>query len=222
MAKPVTSPDSARATEPSKPEAVLELRRGARLGSGAGERERERAREEADVRVAVRNKDAATSWLGEGTAEGAAEAAGAVGEPAAGRGCGPTRASGAHDPGEAERDGVLERSQHRKLSRKLTQLIATGHEADGARSTKEKGKKMRCEPRAEETAGAVSREAPKPSPWSTRMVSLHGRLWRRAGEATGSQEKERRRQRHTRRPRARHTGDGGQGARRRKRAPNRG
>ena len=83
MAKPVTSPDSARATEPRKPEAVLELRRGARLGSGAGERERERPREEADVRVAVRNKDAATSWLGEGTAEGAAVAAGAEGEPAA-------------------------------------------------------------------------------------------------------------------------------------------
>ena len=64
VAKPVTSPDSARATEPRKPEAVLELRRGARLGSGAGERERVRAREEADVRVAERNKDAATSWLG--------------------------------------------------------------------------------------------------------------------------------------------------------------
>ena len=47
VAKPVTSPDSARATEPRKPEAVLELRRGARLGSGAGERERVRAREEA-------------------------------------------------------------------------------------------------------------------------------------------------------------------------------
>ena len=47
VAKPVTSPDSARATEPRRPEAVLELRRGARLGSGAGERERVRAREEA-------------------------------------------------------------------------------------------------------------------------------------------------------------------------------
>ena len=84
MAKPVTSPDSARATEPRKPEAVLELRRGARLGSGAGERERVRAREEADVRVADRNKDAATSWLGEGTTEGAAVAAEAESEPAAG------------------------------------------------------------------------------------------------------------------------------------------
>ena len=41
VAKPVTSPDSARATEPRKPEATLELRRGARgsrLGSGAGVR----------------------------------------------------------------------------------------------------------------------------------------------------------------------------------------
>ena len=84
VAKPVTSPDSARATEPRKPEAVLELRRGARLGSGAEERERVRAREEADVRVAERNRDAATSWLGEGTTEGAAVAAGAEGEPASG------------------------------------------------------------------------------------------------------------------------------------------
>ena len=39
VAKPVTNPVSARATEPRKPEAVLELRRGARFGSGAGERE---------------------------------------------------------------------------------------------------------------------------------------------------------------------------------------
>ena len=49
MAKPVTSPGSARATEPRAPGAVLELRLGARLGSGAGERERERALEAADV-----------------------------------------------------------------------------------------------------------------------------------------------------------------------------
>ena len=45
MAKPVTSPDSARATEPRRPEATLELRRGARgarFGRGAGERERVR------------------------------------------------------------------------------------------------------------------------------------------------------------------------------------
>ena len=42
VAKPVTSPDSARATEPRRPEAALELRRGARgarFGRGAGERE---------------------------------------------------------------------------------------------------------------------------------------------------------------------------------------
>ena len=45
---------------------------------------------------------------------------------------------------------------------------------------------------------------------------------RRAGEATGSQEKERWGQRRTRRPRARYTGDGRQKARRRRRAPNRG
>ena len=82
MAKPVTSPDSARATEPRKPEATLELRRGARgarLGSGAGERERVRARGEVALRDAERNKEAATSWLGEDTAANTAAAAGAAG-----------------------------------------------------------------------------------------------------------------------------------------------
>ena len=62
VAKPVTSPDSA--TEPRRPEATLELRRGARgarLGSGAGERERVRVRGEAALRDAERNKEAATS-----------------------------------------------------------------------------------------------------------------------------------------------------------------
>ena len=64
VAKPVTIPDSARATEPRRPEATLELRRGsrgARLGSGAGERERVRVREEVALRDAERNKEAATS-----------------------------------------------------------------------------------------------------------------------------------------------------------------
>ena len=84
VAKPVTSPDSARATEPRKPEAVLELRRGARLGNGARERERVRVRGETAVRDAERNKETATSWPGEGTTEGAAVAAGAEGEPASG------------------------------------------------------------------------------------------------------------------------------------------
>ena len=61
VAKPVTSPDSARATDPRKPEATLELRRGARLGSGAGERERVRVRGEAALRDAERRREAATS-----------------------------------------------------------------------------------------------------------------------------------------------------------------
>ena len=64
VAKPVTSPDSARATEPRRPEATLELRRGARgarLGSGAGERERVRVRGEAALRDAELNREAATS-----------------------------------------------------------------------------------------------------------------------------------------------------------------
>ena len=58
VAKPVTSPDSARATDPRRPEATLELRRGARgarLGSGAGERERVRVRGDAAMRDAPRD-----------------------------------------------------------------------------------------------------------------------------------------------------------------------
>ena len=44
--RPVTSPESARVTEPrGVTVATLKLRLGARFGSGAGERERERARE---------------------------------------------------------------------------------------------------------------------------------------------------------------------------------
>ena len=81
--------DSARATEPRAPVAVLELRLGARFGSGAGERERERALEEADVVAAARNKPVAASWLDrsrrgvEDAAGDAVAAAEAACEPAA-------------------------------------------------------------------------------------------------------------------------------------------
>ena len=82
MAKPVTSPDSARATEPRRLEATLELRRGARgarFGKGAGERERVRVRGEEALRDAERNREAATSWLGVGAAAGTAAAGGTTG-----------------------------------------------------------------------------------------------------------------------------------------------
>ena len=59
----MTSPDSARATEPRATLAALELRLGARFGSGAGERERERALEETEVVAAARSKAVAASWL---------------------------------------------------------------------------------------------------------------------------------------------------------------
>ena len=60
-AKPVTSPDSARATDPRATETALELRLGARFGSGTGERDRERALEEAAVVAAARGKAVAAS-----------------------------------------------------------------------------------------------------------------------------------------------------------------
>ena len=59
----MTSPDSARATDPRATETVLELRLGARFGSGTGERDRERALEEAAVVAAARGKAVAASWL---------------------------------------------------------------------------------------------------------------------------------------------------------------
>ena len=132
---PVTSPDSARATEPRRPEATLELRRGARgarLGSGAGERERVRVRGEAALRDAERNKEAATSWLGEGAAADTAAAAGtagARGEPASG---GTAARPGLAGPMTLERPTAIESSsagQHRELGRKLAKLITAGHEA---------------------------------------------------------------------------------------------
>ena len=85
-AKPVTSPDSARATEPRVMEATLELRLGARFGSGAGERERVRAREGAVVEAAdCERAAAATARSGvedaDGVAVATAEAAVEAAEP---------------------------------------------------------------------------------------------------------------------------------------------
>ena len=88
-AKPVTGPDSARATNPRETETVLELRLGARFGSGTGERDQERALEEAAVVTAARGRAVAASWLDssrkdvEDAAGGAVVAAKAACEPAA-------------------------------------------------------------------------------------------------------------------------------------------
>ena len=58
---------------------------------------------------------------------------------------------------------------------------------NGGAEHQKQGAKNALRAKAEETAGAVSGEAPKPSPWDTRMVSLHGQLRvRSAGEATRS------------------------------------
>ena len=51
------------ATDPHATETVLELRLGARFGSGTRERDRERALEEAAVVAAARGKAVAASWL---------------------------------------------------------------------------------------------------------------------------------------------------------------
>ena len=85
----MTSPDSARATDPCATETVLELRLGARFGSGTGERDRERALEEAAVVPPARGKAVAASWLDssrrdvENATEDAVAAAEAACEPAA-------------------------------------------------------------------------------------------------------------------------------------------
>ena len=117
VAKPVTSPDSARATEPRRLEATLELRRGARgarFGRGAGERERVRVRGEEALTGrgrwsrrcgrcrSCRNQRRACDW----------------------RSSTATWAGRPHDSGEAHSDRVLERGQHWELGRELTKLIA--------------------------------------------------------------------------------------------------
>ena len=113
MAKPVTSPDSARATEPRRPEATLELRRGARgarFGRGAGERERVRVRGEEALSDAERNREAATSRLGEGAGAdtaGTAGAAGTRGEPEVGEAA---PRSGLAGPMTLERPTAMESS----------------------------------------------------------------------------------------------------------------
>ena len=85
-ARPVTSPDSARATEP-RMEATLRLRLGARFGSGAGERERERGPLGAVDETAVLTRAAVAASLNgveeeDGAAKVTAEAAVETAEPA--------------------------------------------------------------------------------------------------------------------------------------------
>ena len=98
----------ARATDPRATETVLELRIGARFGSGTGERDRERALEEAAVVAAARRRAVAASWLDSSRKDVEDAAGGAVG------GC--VRASGgasdAQDPGDADRNGALELGKH--------------------------------------------------------------------------------------------------------------
>ena len=64
---------------------------------------------------AERNREAATSRLGEGAGAdtaGTARAAGTRGEPEVGEAAPRSGLAGPHDSGEAHSDGVLERGQH--------------------------------------------------------------------------------------------------------------
>ena len=123
----MTSQDSARATEPRATETVLELRLGARFGSGMGERDRERALEEAAVATAARTEAVAASWPDsslrdvEDAAGGAVVAAEAARRPAA--------AGATQDPGDADRNGVLELGNHGELGCKPTQVFTARHGA---------------------------------------------------------------------------------------------
>ena len=184
-AKPVTSPVSARATEPRKPEAVLELRRGARFGSGAGPDWRQR-RDSQSATKTLRSR----GWARVAT-EGAAVAAGAEGEPVVRGGCSTTRTSRAHDPGEAERDGVLERVQHRELGCKLTQLITARHEAKRGRGAPKRRAEnaLRAKGRGDDRCSKQRSARAKPPGHQSGEPPWAAVAKRRAGEATGSQER---------------------------------
>ena len=183
VAKLVTSPDSARATEPRRPEATLELRRGARgarFGRGAGERERVRVRGEEALSDAERNREAATSRLGEGAGAdtaGTAGAAGTRGEPVTG---GTAPRPGLAGPMTLERPTAMVSSSaasteswaaswRRSSPRDMEEAESTIRQMERA--------KMRCEPRAMKAASAESKKGAETQPlglqsWQASMSSL--------------------------------------------------
>ena len=123
----MTSPDSARATDPRATETVLELRLGARFGSGTGERDRERALEEAAV-VAAARQGRCSLVAGQlpkgrgGRNRGRCRRCGGCVRASGG-------ASAAQDPGDPDRNGVLELGQHGELRCKPAQVITARHDA---------------------------------------------------------------------------------------------
>ena len=171
-AKPVTSPDSARATEPRATETVLELRLGARFGSGMGERDRERALEEAAVATAARGKAVAASWPDsslrdvEDIAGGAVVAAEAARKPAA----------VPAPPRTLEMPTATESS-----SSASTVSWAPSRRRSSPRDMEPQKARQRAPTKEGETAltkmatDAVRQRAPGASPWGARVASRQGR-----------------------------------------------
>ena len=82
-------------------------------------------------------------------------------------------ASAAQDPGDADRNGVLELGKHGELGCKPTQVITARH---GATKSAAEGTKKEGETALTKMAtDAVRQGAPGPSPWGARVASRQGR-----------------------------------------------
>ena len=165
---------------------MLELRLGARFGNGTGERDRERVLEEAAVVAAAR-----------GSHHGSLVA----GQLPKGRGrrnrwrcsgCGGcVRASGgasaAQDPGDADRNGVLELGKRGELGCKPAQVITARH---GATKSTAKGTKEGEAALTKRETDAVRQGAPGPSPWARQSGKPPGAAMSGAQEGQDSQSQE--------------------------------
>ena len=81
-------------------------------------------------------------------------------------------ASAAQDPGDADRNGVLELGKHGELGCKPAQVITARH---GATKSTAKGTKEEEAALTKKETDAVRQGAPGPSPWGARVASRQGR-----------------------------------------------
>ena len=170
-AKPVTSPDSARATDPRATETVLELRLGARFGSGTRERDRERALEESVVVAAARSKGVAASWLDssrrgvEDATGDAVAAAEAASDPAAVPALPRTLEMPSATESSSSASAVSWAASRRKSSPR--DMVPQKRTAKGTKEGEVALTKRETD--------AVRQGAPEPSPWGARVASRQGR-----------------------------------------------
>ena len=82
-------------------------------------------------------------------------------------------ASAAQDPGDADRNGVLELGQHGELGCKPAQVITARHDAKKTRQRAPKKEGEAALTKIE--TDAVRQGAPGPGPWGARVASRQGR-----------------------------------------------